>query len=143
MPEGDKKIKILLIDDDELIRIYFRDVFWIHGLEYKYELLLADNVKKAEEIINNKETRPQIIFLDLVMPIEHDGKIITTPEAGMETLKKIKSDPETKNIKVIVFSGQKDEKFQEEAKRLGAETYLIKGDNLPKELAEFVEKISV
>ena len=143
MPEGDKKIKILLIDDDELIRIYFRDVFWIHGLEYKYELLLADNVKKAEEIINKKETRPQIIFLDLVMPIEHDGKIITTPEAGMETLKKIKSDPETKNIKVIVFSGHKDEKFQEEAKRLGAETYLIKGDNLPKELAEFVEKISV
>jgi len=143
MSENDKKIKILLVDDDELIRIYFRDVFWIHGLEYKYDLLLADNIKKAEEIINNEETRPQIIFLDLVMPIERDGKIITTPEAGLETLKKIKSDPKTKNIKVIVFSGHKDEKFQEEAKRLGSETYLIKGDNLPKELAEFVEKIAL
>lgn len=136
------KIKILLVDDDEMVRIYFRDIFWIHGLEYKYELSTVENIKKAEGLINDPQTRPQIVFLDLVMPMEYQGKIITTPEAGFTLLKKIKSDPQLKNIIVIVFSGHEDEKLQKQAKDLGAETYLIKGDNLPKELVEFVEKIA-
>lgn len=137
------RIKILLVDDDEMLRIYFKDVFWIHNLEYKYELTVADSIKKAEEIINSPETRPDIIFLDLVMPIEVNGRTITSPEAGLGILKKIKSDPKLKNIKVIVFSGHSEKALKNEVKKLGAENYLIKGDNLPKDLVNFIEKISV
>lgn len=136
------RIKILLVDDDEMLRIYFKDIFWIHNLEYKYELTVADNIKKAEEIIINPETRPDIIFLDLVMPIEINGRMKTTPEAGMGMLKKIKSDPKLKNIKVIIFSGHNEKALMNEVKKLGAENYLIKGDNLPKDLVNFIEKIA-
>ncbi|KKR88478.1 MAG: CHEMOTAXIS PROTEIN CHEV-CheY like protein receiver-like protein [Candidatus Wolfebacteria bacterium GW2011_GWA2_42_10] len=142
MPLDAQRIKILLVDDDEMIRIYFRDIFWIHGLEYKYELTVADNLKKAEETINNPETRPNIIFLDLVMPIEKDGRVISSPEAGFSIIKKIKSDPNLKKIKIIVFSGHSEKSLQDQVKTLGAENYLVKGDNLPKELVEFVEKIA-
>lgn len=137
-----QKIKILLVDDDEMVRIYFRDIFWIHGIDNKYDLTVVDNLKKAEEIIDNPETCPAILFLDLVMPVEINGQIIISPEAGFGLLKKIKSDPNLKKIKVIVFSGHTEEALQKEAEKLGAETYLIKGSNLPKELVEFVEKIS-
>ena len=136
------RIKILLVDDDEMLRIYFKDIFWIHNLEYKYELTVADNIKKAEEIINNPETCPNIIFLDLVMPIKTDGQTITSPQAGLGLLKKIKSDPKLKNIKVIVLSGHGEKTLMNEVKKLGAENYLIKGDNLPKDLVNFIEKIA-
>ena len=131
-----------MVDDDEMVRIYFRDIFWIHGLEYKYDLTIVDDIKKAEEIIDNVQTRPKIIFMDLVMPVEKEGRTITSPEAGLNLLKKIKSTPELKNIKAIVFSGHSEKILQDQVKSLGAESYLIKGDNLPKDLVEFIEKIS-
>lgn len=137
------RIKILLADDDEMLRIYFKDIFWIHNLEYKYELAVAENIKKAEEIINNPKTRPNIIFLDLVMPIEIGGRTVASPEAGLSLLKKIKSDPKLKNIKVIIFSGHNEKALMNEVKKLGAENYLIKGNNLPKDLVDFIEKIEV
>ena len=139
---NENKIKVLLIDDDEMIRIYFQDIFWIHGLDNKYELAVINNIKKAEDIINNPSTKPDIIFMDLVMPIEKDGRIITTPEAGLSLLKKIKDDEQLKKIKVIIFSGHDEESVKNQVKKLGAENYLIKGSNLPKELIEFIDKIA-
>ena len=136
------RIKILLVDDDEMLRIYFKDIFWIHNLEYKYELTVCDNIKKAEEVINNPETRPNIAFLDLVMPIETGGRTIASPEAGLSLIKKIKSDPKLKNIKIIVFSGHNEKALMDKVKKLGAENYLIKGDNLPKDLVNFIEKVA-
>ncbi len=138
----DNKIKILLVDDDEMVRIYFRDIFWIHGLDNKYEFSVAENIAKAEKIINDPENRPALMLLDLTMPIEKDGRVSVSPESGLEFLKKIKSSPELKKIKIVVFSGHGEPELQERAKQLGAENYLIKGNNLPMELIEFVEKIT-
>ena len=141
--DNKNKIKVLLVDDDEITRIYFQDIFWIHGLNDRYELTVIYDIKKAEDIINNPLTRPNIIFMDLVMPIEKDGRIVTTPEAGLNLLKKIKSNEQLKKIKVIVFSGHDEESIKNKVKELGAENYLIKGNNLPRELVEFIDKIAV
>ena len=141
--DNKNKIKVLLVDDDEITRIYFQDIFWIHGLNDRYELTVVYDIKKAEDIINNPSTRPNIIFMDLVMPIEKDGRIVTTPEAGLNLLKKIKSNEQLKKIKVIVFSGHDEESIKNKVKELGAENYLIKGNNLPRELVEFIDKIAV
>lgn len=138
----DNKIKVLLIDDDEMIRIYFQDIFWIHGFDNKYQLTVINNIKKAEDVINNPSTKPDIIFMDLVMPIEKNGRIITTPEAGLGLLEKIKNNEQLKKIKVIVFSGHDEEVIKNKVKELGAENYLIKGNSLPKELIEFIDKIA-
>lgn len=137
-----KKIKILLIDDDEIIRIYFQDIFWIHGLDDKYSLSLTNDIKKAEEMVGNPSTRPDIIFMDLVMPMEKDGRIVTTPETGFNFIEKIKSDEQLKKIKIIVFSGHDEESLKKKIKNLGVESYLIKGSNLPKELVDFINKIA-
>lgn len=141
MVNSSEKTKILLVDDDEMIRIYFRDVLWIHGLESKCEITIVGSVAEAEKIINDPQKRPQIIFLDLVMPIEKDGRKIVSPEAGFKFLKKIKADENLKKIKVIIFSSHSEESLKEKAKRLGAEDYIVKGTHLPKELAGEIEKI--
>ena len=125
-----------------MIRVYFKEVFWIHGLEDRYELEMAETVEKAEKIIDSKKGRPNIIFSGLVMPIKLDGKTVTSPEAGLSILRKVKSDPELKDIKVIIFSGYSNHEYQQEAKKLGADSYLIKHENMPEELISFVEKLT-
>lgn len=137
-----EKIKILLIDDDEIIRIYFQDVFWIYGLDKKFELNIVNDIKEGEKIINDPKTKPDIVFLDLVMPIKENGRTVVSPESSFAMLKKIKTDPNLQKIKVIIFSGHSEKSFIDKAKELGAEDYIIKGENMPKEMAEYIEKIA-
>lgn len=138
--QAKEKVRVLLVDDEEIVRIYFRDIFWIYDLQSHFEILVASDISEAEKIIMNKATRPKVIFLDLVLPYEKDGRVSKTPEGSFMLLQKIKSDPELKNIKVVILSGHDEKVYRDKAKELGAETYLIKGDNTPRDLIEFVKK---
>ena len=137
------KAKVLLIDDNEVIRIYFKEVFWIHGLESQYDLEVAESFDRAESLIRDPKTRPQIIFSDLVLAYRGpDGRMVTSPEAGFSLLQKIKNDPELKNIKVIIFSGYADKAYQDKAKQMGADGYLVKADNMPEDIVAFMQSMS-
>lgn len=135
------KTKILLVDDNEIIRIYFRDVFWIHGLDDKYDLSVTESVEKAEKLIDDPKTRPEIVFCGLVMPLKQGDKTVVTPLAGFSLLEKIKSDPELKKIKVIIFSGHNEKKYRDRAHKLGVNSFLVKHENMPRELVEFIENL--
>lgn len=135
-----KKQKLLLVDDNELTRIYFREIFWLHGLEYKFDLEMAESLDQASHILSNPSTRPDIIFLGLVMPVKIGLHTVTTPEAGFNLLKQIKSNPDLKNVKVFIFSAFDNPEYKETAKKLGADAYLVKGENLPGDLLDFVQK---
>ncbi len=128
----EKVITILLIDDDAFIRMLVKDIFWVHG-RGKYEVYETENIGEAEKFLEEK--KPDLIFLDLMFP--EDGLGMTS---SLSFLKKIKTNPKTKDIKVIVFSGYPEFK-KEHLKELGAEEFLIKGEQLPKELFEITEKI--
>jgi CheY-like chemotaxis protein len=133
------KQKLLLVDDNELTRIYFREVFWLHGLEYKFELEMAESLDQATQLIQAPATRPDIVFLGLVMPIKIGSHTVTTPEAGFNLLRQIKSNPELKNIKVFIFSAFDNPEYKETAKKLGADSYLVKGQNLPGDILNFID----
>lgn len=134
------KTKILLVDDDDLIRMYFRDIFWVHGLESQYEILIADGPEQARDLIKNKKTRPNLIFLDLVMP-RSKGGVESTWKTGLELLKFVKTTPDFKDIKAVIYSGINDSFVRKEAEALGATTYLLKGENLPKDIIELTKKL--
>ena len=138
--ETKQKQKVLLVDDNEVVRIYFREIFWIHGLESQYELEMAESVEKAAELIDMPATRPDIVFLGLVMPLKQGSHIVTTPEAGFSLLQKIKTDPNLKHINVIIFSGYDEKEYKDRAQQLGADAYLLKHENMPQELIGFIEK---
>lgn len=135
--------KLLLIDDNEIVRILFSNLFWLHGLDEKYELTVVSHVNEAEEIINNPITRPDIIFTGLVMPFIKDGKKETSPEAGFSLLKKIKNNSETKNIAVIIFSSYAEQNYQDQALALGAKMYLKKSENMPQDLINIISSLDI
>ncbi len=136
-----QKQRILVVDDDEFIRIYFKDILWIHGLGDKYDVTPVETVEAAEKVIDDDETRPDIIFLDLAGIMVVDGRKITTVDAGFSLLKRVKEDPKTKDIKVIMYTGYSNKEYMDKANELGADGYLVKGENMPQELIKFIEKL--
>ena len=126
--------KLLLIDDNEVVRIMFSNLFWLHGLDEDYELKTVTRVEDAEPIIANPATRPDVVFTGLVMPFDKNGKKTTSPEAGFSLLKRIKEDPATKNVCVVIFSSYGEKEYKDQALALGAELYLEKSENMPQDL---------
>ncbi|MBL7142034.1 response regulator, partial [Patescibacteria group bacterium] len=72
--------------------------------------------------------RPDMILLDLVMP-----KL-----SGFEVLEKLRYNPATQDIPVIILSNLGQEKEVSKGKALGAVDYLIKADV---HLTEVLDKI--
>jgi CheY-like chemotaxis protein len=62
------------------------------------------------------ENMPQVILLDLNLP-----KI-----SGLEVLRRIKADPRTRNIPVVVLTASERNRDIEESRRLGVESYIVK-----------------
>ena len=60
---------------------------------------------------------------------------------GFELLAKLKKNPKTKNIPVIVLTNLDSPEDRAKAKKLGSEEYLIKANFLPKEVVDQVSKI--
>ncbi|MDP2668664.1 MAG: response regulator [bacterium] len=131
-----KIIKILSVEDDEFMRIFLRDVFWIHGGE-GFEMLMARNISEARDFLG-KDT-PDIIFLDMVLPDREGGEL--SAKNGLGFLDEIKSNPALKGINVIVFSGYTDADAKKIALKKGADLFLVKGEHLPKELVDATEKM--
>ena len=77
-----------------------------------------------------KEKRPDLILLDLVLPRLH----------GLEVLKELKSDSETKDIPIIVLTNLEGIGDVDKAIELGARTYLIKAQYSLEEVVEKIKK---
>ena len=83
---------------------------------------------KGDFIERDFKDLPKLILLDLKMP-----KI-----DGLEVLKVLKSDQDTKHIPVVILTSSKEEKDLMESYHLGANSYIQK----PVEFEKFVKSIS-
>jgi CheY-like chemotaxis protein len=123
MDKGGAK-KILLIEDDpQQIMIYETEFN-----NYGYKIMVADNGMKGIEIA--KRELPDLIFLDMIL-----GDI-----EGMQVLRKLKAEPKTKDLKVVVLSNLNKKELADEAAALGAIDYLVKIQYLPREIVEQAKK---
>jgi DNA-binding NarL/FixJ family response regulator len=141
--ENDKnKRKILLVDDDEMMRIYFRDIFWVHGKGDSYDVEMVDSLSKAEKKIIDKETRPGVVFLDVMLPIEGENNSPNEQvKRSLSFVEKLKANKELSEMKIIIYSGQREKSIEEEFNKLGVNGYLVKGELMPKEIIAFTDKI--
>ncbi|MBS3903554.1 MAG: response regulator [Anaplasmataceae bacterium] len=132
------KIKILSVEDDEFIRLFIKDVIWIHGADQNIEFEAVQNTNDAEKKINDQMSRPDILFLDLMLPKEDGEKPLL--ENGLSLLEKVKTNPDMMHIRVLVFSSVKDADIKEKVVRLGADRYMVKGDYLPTDIITAVKE---
>lgn len=102
--------KILIADDNENIREALTYLLEDEG----YSLSLAkdgtDTLKKVREF------RPDILFLDIMMPEMN----------GYEVCRIIKNDPELKKTYVIMLTAKGQVVEQERGKEVGADEYIVK-----------------
>lgn len=122
----EKKINILLVEDDIFLANIYKTKFAMEG----FEVVHAENGDLA--IVEANRKKPDIILLDILLP-KKDGFAVLTE------LKKENS--EVKDIPVILLTnlGQKDD--VEKGLEMGAEDYLIKAHFKPSEVVEKVRKI--
>ena len=114
--------KVLVADDEHQIR----DLLNAFLTNEAYEVILASNGKEAIELASREN--PDVILLDLKMP-EIDG---------IEACQRLKAEPKTQFIPVIVITGYAENKIQ--AIEVGADDFVNKPINLT-ELAFRVESI--
>ncbi len=86
----DNQINVLIVDDQECIR---ESMSYILG-ELGFTPEEANNGKEALDKIS--QNRPDIIILDVVMPVMD----------GIETCKRLRENPDTRNMPIIFLSGQ-------------------------------------
>jgi len=114
------KYQVLLVEDSKAIQQMYRNKLMIE----QYAVVTADNGMEAIRALSL--SKPDIILLDLMMPIMD----------GYKVLQVVKTDPKLKDIPVLVFSakGQSDE--IERALSLGAAGYIVKSITKPNEVVE-------
>jgi DNA-binding response OmpR family regulator len=118
-------MRILIIDDDENIRRLVSFNLSMEG----HELLQAENGKIGYQTA--KKEQPELILLDVMMPVMD----------GIQTVKKLKTDPETKQIPVFMLSAKGQMEDLDEAFDAGADNYITKPFDVEKLNAKIAFKM--
>ena len=117
--------KILLIEDDKTLIEMYQMIL----SDYGYQVETAENgligLKKVLEL------KPDLVLLDVIMP----------KMSGLDVLRKLKSDPQTKAIPIIILSNLSSQKQSEEALKMGALKYLIKSNLDPEDLVQTIKQV--
>jgi len=117
--------RILIVDDDAIIVETI--VQALEEEEYDYEIVSASDGFEAGLQVNH--FKPHLLILDIMMP---DIK-------GYDVCKRIKTNKETKDIKIIVLSAYLDDERFKKMKEYGADLCFSKPLPLP-QLKEEVAK---
>jgi len=115
--------RILFADDDPGVQRALKRVAGKHGFELLPVLAGSDVYQAA------LETTPDLIVLDIHFP-DADGR---------DVLSRLKADPRTKAIPVVVWSGRDPQSDRRIALDLGAEDYVEKRD--PSTLLPKIERV--
>src|SRR3989344_7623055 len=117
--------KILIIEDDPLMLRMYQKIFKFEG----FDVAVAGNGE--EGIFITRKEKPTLILLDIMMPKVN----------GLEVLEKLKADPETKKIPIIMLTNLAGTHDAEKALTMGAVKYIVKSEYDPKQVTNMVKEI--
>ncbi len=116
------KAKILIIEDDQDQINMYRFKFENEGFEFLSARNGKDGLRTA------KTARPDLILLDLVLINEN----------GVEVMEKLKANPETKAIPVMILTNLAKKSMEQRSKELGSVDFIIKTQISPSGLVKKV-----
>lgn len=120
------KPSILVVEDDNALNDAYKTILTAAG----YPTFTAFNGEEALAV--TKQQEPDIIFLDLRMPVMD----------GIGFLKAYQPKTKHPHVKIVVFSNYDMQREVDEAYQLGAERYVLKAWASPKELIKIVTDLS-
>jgi len=102
--------KVLVVDDEEVIREFLRTLLLKWGCEVEEA---ADGVQALEQLAKDNY---DLLICDILMPNKN----------GWEVMKEVRSNPTTKDIPVIVLTGKKEDSDIVRGYELGITYYMTK-----------------
>ena len=109
--ENEGLYKVLVVDDDAGLRQM------VHAqLSGHYEVILAEGGAQALRVIEDEDSFPDIMLLDIDMP----------GMDGYETLKALRANPDTEDIPVIFLTGLDGVRDQVKGLESGVADYIVK-----------------
>ena len=117
--------RVLVVDDDDVIRQLITVNLELEGFE------VATAVDGQDCLDKVKAVAPDVITLDIMMPRLD----------GWEAASRLRADPETSGIKVVLLSARAQEADLERGSRIGVDAYLTKPFD-PDELIEVVRRLA-
>jgi CheY-like chemotaxis protein len=110
--------RVLIVDDSEIVARLLKEELEAKGFEIQY----APDAEKATSIILKRQTRPDLILLDINMPKVDGGQFCRF----------VKKNEMFRAIKVIFCSGEDKEKMKRLVAECGADGYISKDEVLGK-----------
>lgn len=117
--------RVLVVDDDDVIRQLITVNLELEGFE------VATAVDGQDCLDKVKGVAPDVITLDIMMPRLD----------GWEAASRLRADPETADIKVVLLSARAQEADLERGSRIGVDAYLTKPFD-PDELIDIVRRLA-
>ncbi len=114
--------KILLAEDDPNISLLYQRVLSKKG----HTIFPAHD---GTEVLTQVAQKPDLILLDILMPKMN----------GLETLDRLKANPLTQNIPVIMLTNLSGDESTKLALGKGAIDYLVKSQFTPQQIADAVQ----
>jgi len=102
--------RVLIIDDEEIIRKYLK----IHLLKWGYEVKEASDGIEALEHLDHDNY--DLLICDILMPNKD----------GWEVLKGVRSNPKIKDVPVIILTAKNEDKDMFTGYEMGANYYMTK-----------------
>ncbi len=116
--------KILVVDDKREVVELVTATLEGEG----YQIITAFDGEEALKKIGKE--KPDLVLLDVVMP----------KMTGLEVLAKVKKDPQTKDMPIIMLTAKGQQVDKDKGIRLGAQDYIIKPFS-PSHLLRKIEEI--
>jgi CheY-like chemotaxis protein len=116
--------RVLVVDDDDVIRQLITVNLELEG----FEVIPAVDGQDALDKV--KDVQPDVVTLDVMMPRVD----------GWEAAARLREDPETAHIKVILLSARAQESDIQRGERIGVDAYLTKPFD-PDELIDVVRRM--
>jgi CheY-like chemotaxis protein len=120
----DKK-KVCIIDDDTDIREIYLMKFNLEG----FDVSVATDGEEGLKVI--RETHPDIILLDIEMPVKN----------GIELLDDLHKDPVLAKIPVIMLTNQDNEDAFREVGKFDTRFYVVKSLATPQKVVDMVREV--
>jgi CheY-like chemotaxis protein len=124
--------RVLLVDDDQEDREIFAGFF-----SEQFSSIILDQVHDTTAALRSliKHPRPDLIFLDLIMP----------GADGIECLTKLKANRSTRNIPVVLYSSSTSEMDRKLSIKIGAMAFINKTSNihsLTEKITHLIEQLN-